>query len=245
MFSRSPNISHYSRANMSLWALMALQGGIINVSGLILGKHIVSHVTGHATLLGFWAMNHKASSLTLVFALFIPLSFLIGAMISGFFIDLPLQNKRPPHYTTVFALMGLVLLSATTLALVGCFGPYAQESWRHLPLLCLLGLYSGMQNAAVSLASGLVVRTTHLTGITTDLGTGLVRFLALKKEGPPKNKEAKANLMRVMIIVCFILGCALGTALLLKWQFWALLFPTSISLILFLLMMATAKIDRV
>ncbi len=46
-----------------------------------------------------------------------------------------------------------------------------KESYILLVLLCLA---SGLQNAAITSSSGRSVRTTHLTGLTTDLGLGSI-----------------------------------------------------------------------
>ena len=62
----------------------------------------------------------------------------------------------------------------------------------------------------ITSAFGAVVRTTHLTGITTDLGIGLVRLFTSSSlgdlAGPTRQRESRATIMRVGIISFFILG---------------------------------------
>ena len=42
----------------------------------------------------------------------------------------------------------------------------------------------GLQNALVTRVSGAVVRTTHMTGVLTDIGIELVRMRAWVRDGP-------------------------------------------------------------
>ena len=62
---------------------------------------------------------------------------------------------------------------------LGWFGEFGEplRLKRDYLLLALLCTASGLQNAVVSSLSGSIIRTTHLTGTTTDLGIGLIRVL--------------------------------------------------------------------
>jgi uncharacterized membrane protein YoaK (UPF0700 family) len=117
----------------------------------------------------------------------------------------------------------------------GAFGPFGEaiESRRGgYALLALLCLICGMQNATVSTVSRAVVRTTHLTGLTTDLGIGIARVLnktRLKKI----DEDIQANLMRVGIILFFGLGSVLGSLVFLKAGFRGFLLPAFITGCLF------------
>jgi len=103
-------------------------------------------------------------------------------------------------------------------------------------LVALLCFICGVQNAAVTLVSKSVVRTTHLTGITTDLDIGLIRVLN-KKRIKDINDEEKANRMRIGIILFFMCGSLLGVPVFQQFEFRAFLFPCFLSGCLFLLML--------
>ena len=90
----------------------------------------------------------------------------------------------------------------------------------------------GIQNGTVSLVSKSVVRTTHLTGVTTDLGIGLVRVLNARRLGGV-DEEGQANIMRIGEIACFGSGSAVGYGLFQAWAYRGFLFPMSVSGCLF------------
>ncbi len=71
-------------------------------------------------------------------------------------------------------------------------------------LACLCGA-CGLQNAAISSASGATLRTTHLTGITTYLGLGIVRAETRNLSDAQRSTERRANWLRVATIGAFTL----------------------------------------
>ena len=110
-------------------------------------------------------------------------------------------------------------------------GEKSLELRRDYTLLAVLCLVCGIQNGAVSLVSRSVVRTTHLTGLTTDLGIGIVRVLNARRLH--LGDEWKANFMRVGIIAFFISGSTLGYIAFARIGFRGFLFPCLISGTLF------------
>lgn len=117
----------------------------------------------------------------------------------------------------------------------GVFGEYSIEIRGNI-LLMLLCLVCGIQNGTISTVSRSIVRTTHLTGITTDLGLGIVRILYRNKLKDKIVDEDKANLMRVGIITSFVLGSIAGGFLFAYFRFHGFLIPVLISGSLFFLM---------
>uniref|UniRef100_UPI002E245368 YoaK family protein n=1 Tax=Marinobacter sp. OP 3.4 TaxID=3076501 RepID=UPI002E245368 len=84
----------------------------------------------------------------------------------------------------------------------------------------------GLQNAMATQYSGAVVRTTHLTGIFTDLGIMLGAFL--RGEGFDRRKA----LLFLIIISGFIAGGTLGAVLFEALRFKSLLVPGTVCLVL-------------
>jgi uncharacterized membrane protein YoaK (UPF0700 family) len=73
----------------------------------------------------------------------------------------------------------------------------------------LLLFAMGIQNSLVTKVSQSTVRTTHLTGLFTDLGIELSLLFFYKK--PEQQKKLKTNIyLRLSIISFFFLGCVLG-----------------------------------
>jgi uncharacterized membrane protein YoaK (UPF0700 family) len=122
----------------------------------------VSHLTGDISnftiSLARWSPAAKASLLAASTA---AAGFLLGAMLAGFAIHHPSLDFSRPYGRSVTAI-GVLFLTVS--AVVG-----------HWPLvgIGLAGCACGMQNALATHYRGLVLRTTHLTGMFTDLGISL------------------------------------------------------------------------
>jgi uncharacterized membrane protein YoaK (UPF0700 family) len=227
------SISRYTRSNVSIWMSMAFQAGVLNIGGFMACHRFVSHVTGFATFFGS-ELNQPGHTHPLRM-LQVPLFFLLGSMISGYLVDLRLKlHKRPKYYIAfgiIFALASLIFMGGLT----GYFGSFGEplEQTRDYTLLILLCLICGIQNGTITAVSGSVVRTTHLTGITTDLGLGIVRFFNREKLMGSIPDEGKANLMRIGIITSFGLGSAIGGFLFVRFGFGGFLVPVFTSGFLF------------
>ena len=214
---------------MTIWVILAFQAGLLNIGGFMACHSFVSHVTGFATLfgveLGMRSYGHAAG------LLLVPVCFLLGAMISGFLVDIRLKLGKDPKYHIVFGVLFLLILIVEIAGFNKMFGKFGEPLTlpRDYALLGMLCLICGLQNATVSLVSKSVVRTTHLTGVTTDLGIGLVRVMNRRLLGVEFEGEGRANLMRVGIISGFVLGSIAGFQIFRSWEFRGFIFPTLIS----------------
>lgn len=223
------SISTYTRTNMAIWMILGFQAGLLNIGGFMACHSFVSHVTGFATLFGVeWGASNYGHAAAL---LLVPGCFLLGAMISAALVDVRLQLGKKPKYYIVFGVLFLLILIVEIAGFNRWFGNFGEPLAlpRDYALLCMLCLICGLQNATVSLVSRSVVRTTHLTGITTDLGIGLVRLMNRGLLGVGAQNEGRANLMRIGIILSFVLGSMAGYKIFSAWQFRGFIFPTLIS----------------
>ncbi len=236
MLYGNQSISHYSPSNIIIWMIMAFQAGLLNIGGFLAGHKIVSHVTGFATFFGYEISTGSGNASSM---LIVPAFFLLGAMISGYFVDIRIKLLKKPRYYITFGFMFFLTCLIWFMGIVGKFGTFGEHSV-DLPdyvLLMLLCLVCGIQNGTISTVSRSIVRTTHLTGITTDLGLGIVRILYRKKLKDKIIDEDKANLMRVGIITFFVLGSIAGGYLFAHFRFHGFLVPVLISGSLFSLML--------
>ena len=103
-----------------------------------------------------------------------------------------------------------MLFEAVLLTLVGFSDSIFQnqENYFHIASYVLL-FAMGLQNALVTKASQSTVRTTHLTGLFTDLGIELSQLFFYKKT-EEKNKLSKSIYLKLSIITFFFLGCIIG-----------------------------------
>ncbi|MGE3262736.1 MAG: YoaK family protein [Bacteriovoracia bacterium] len=211
------------------WFLLSFSGGAINAGGFLATGRFVSHVTGFATLFGVDITNHQIQAAFGILS--VPLFFLLGAFLAGLLIDKPIYQGRQPHFDWVMGLSAFCLFFASAggeILQLGTFG-YALGLKENYVLLGLLCLASGLQNAAITSSSGRSVRTTHLTGLTTDLGLGLARIFAFDAKEPRLRAELRANYLRIGSIIAFIIGSAIGAWIFLKLGYRGFILPGLIS----------------
>jgi uncharacterized membrane protein YoaK (UPF0700 family) len=135
------------------------------------------------------------------------IAFCLGAMLSGLIIqDQTLQLGR--RYGVALALESLLLAAAIPMF-------KQQQIWGAL----LAATACGLQNAMVTTYSGAAVRTTHLSGMFTDLGIGLGHFL----RGMPL--PVRRLTLSMLIISGFLGGGVLGAWLYRHLGYDALLAP--------------------
>lgn len=193
--------------------ILALVAGLVNSIGLLGFKHqSISHLSGTATLLGTGIVN---STFTDVFHLFVVLvSFLVGAAVSGFFLRSD-SLKLGRNYSGLLFFEALILVGAL-------YFLTKDSSSGHY----LASAACGLQNALATTYSGAVIRTTHVTGIFTDLGI----MLGGKLRGEEFDK--RKALLFILIIGGFISGGTLGAYLFSLLKFQALFVPAGICLLL-------------
>lgn len=216
MFARTANLAEFNPAHVVIWFLLAFQAGAINTGGLMAFHRFVSHMTGFAShFAAELAMGHTTAAVGM---LSVPIFFLLGSVVSGLLIDRPLCLGRPPLVTWAAAIMTFLLFTAAFGGSAGWFGKFGAPEFAsaELTLIALLAMTAGIQNAAISSASGAVVRTTHLTGITTDLGVGLVRSWSSAYNQQVQRRESLANQVRVGLILSFLLGSGVSAYLYLR-----------------------------
>lgn len=211
------------------WFLLSFNGGAINAGGFLATGRFVSHVTGFATLFG---VHLGSNEVTTAFGILsVPLFFLVGAFTAGLLIDLPIHKGKNPHFDWVMGLCTLCLFFAAgggDFLNLGIFGETAHlsDSYTLLALLCLA---SGLQNGAITSSSHKSVRSTHLTGLTTDLGLGLAKLATFDLRESKYLHELRANYLRAGSIASFIVGSAFGAWIFIKFGYHGFMLPTVIA----------------
>lgn len=200
MISRLPKWVEYGAF------VLAIIAGYVNAVGLLGFQHqSISHLSGTATLFGTHMISSDSGTLLHLFGVLI--SFLLGAMISGILLA-GRTLKLGRHYDTLLMLEGgLLLLSFYWLDQGSYLGHFTASA------AC------GMQNALATTYSGAIVRTTHVTGLFTDLGILLGE--ALRGQGFDRRK----GFLFSIIIIGFILGGTLGAFGFASFHFKALIIP--------------------
>lgn len=169
---------------------LALIAGSVNAIALRGFNHQgVSHLSGSSTLLG---VELAAGNLPEVLHLaLILLSFVFGAVVSGFVIGGESLRLGRRYGVALLAESALLLAAMIFLNRGSLLGHYLASG------AC------GLQNAMTSTFSGAVVRTTHVTGLFTDLGVTLGLWL----------RGQRADQRRVVLYLTLIAGFILGGVL--------------------------------
>ncbi|MDF3029861.1 MAG: putative rane protein [Moraxellaceae bacterium] len=198
------------RANRHLGRVLAFVAGAANAGGFLAVQQYTSHMTGVVSAmadhiaLGQFAMALGGSALLVCFVL--------GSMVTALLVNW--ARDRDLH--SQFAMP--LLLEAVLLLLFGSTGHYIQEqipllyvSWTVL-LLCFM---MGLQNAIITKASNAEIRTTHVTGLVTDIGIGLGRLLYWQgHEAALEQVEANRQRLRLhgSLVLMFFLGGVIGAS---------------------------------
>lgn len=206
--------------NLKLASLLSFVAGIVNVTGLFALQRLTTNVTGH---FAFFAdeMAKKNFGYAWVYLLYI-FAFLAGAFFSNILIEIiSRKNVRfvnsIPVAIEVFILIFIAFLKPATIAN------------NVNTIACSLLFAMGLQNALVTSISNAVVRTTHLTGLFTDLGIELSQLLFFKKAEQQKKLLSSIRL-RFTIIFFFFLGCIGGGIMYLQYAMFSLLLAAVILL---------------
>ena len=184
--------------------------GMVNVVGYLGFEHqAITHLTGTTTLLGaalaggdLRAALHLGGVMT---------AFVLGAAVSGMIVqDSNLRLGR--RYGVALALVSLLLFVSI---------PMFERQW-------VLGAWCaaaacGLQNAMATTYSGAVIRTTHLSGMFTDLGIGLGHAV---RRRPLAVRRLRLSLL---IVAGFLLGSTLGARLFVLMEYRALAIPATLT----------------
>jgi uncharacterized membrane protein YoaK (UPF0700 family) len=193
--------------------ILAMVAGYVNVVGLLGFEHqSVSHLSGTATLFGASLINAPLNKSLILFGVLI--SFLIGSVISGWLLHAP-TLKLGRHYDTALVIeFGLLIITAYLLTHGKPYGHFFASA------AC------GLQNAMATTYSNAIIRTTHITGIFTDLG---IMFGSFLRGEPLDSRKLK---LFICIILGFILGGVLGAVMYAQFEYRSLYVPALSCLVL-------------
>lgn len=190
--------------NRQLGWLLAFVAGAINAGGFLAVQQYTSHVTGMVSAM---ADNLALGYLRLVLdGLVAVLSFLFGAMCCAILVHFARRKELASEYALPLMLEALLIL---------CFGLLGAQLSTFEGLLVpftvvLLCFIMGLQNAVVTKLSGAVIRTTHMTGIVTDLGIELGKLVYWNADHKPHQAPVKAQRDRILVLGGLLLAFFVG-----------------------------------
>jgi uncharacterized membrane protein YoaK (UPF0700 family) len=190
------------------WAL-AFVGGMVNVVGLLGFEHrAVTHLTGNTSMLAV-ALAERDIAAALQLAAIIG-AFIAGTVLSGFIIQESTLRLGRRYWVTLLLESLLLCIAVPLLQRSSVLG------------MCAAACACGLQNAMVSTYSGTVIRTTHLSGMFTDLGI----FLGHSLRGLPV--DARRRRLCLLIISAFLCGGIAGAVAFRSLGYATLFIPSSL-----------------
>ncbi len=196
------DVDRTTQANVRLGAVLAFVAGAANAGGFLAVGQYTSHMTGVlSSVADHLALGQLALALAGVAALG---AFLLGAMACAILVNWGLRRRLRSAY-------GLPLLVESVALLVfGLFGAGMQLfAPLFLPLtVVLLCFIMGLQNAVITKISKAEIRTTHVTGLVTDLGIELGKLVYINRQSGHTPVRANRQRLRLqaLLIGCFFAG---------------------------------------
>lgn len=165
-YSTSRNLSE----NIQLGSLTAFTAGMVNVASFMIFFSFSSNVTGYYALLAAEFVKENWYQVAVVFA-WIFLFFFGGFCSNLIVINFNRKNTYLAHAMPL-------LIEIMCLVAVGIYGEhFYTETLKETEILLALNIFAmGLQNGLTASISNFSVKTTHLTGATTDVGVLLSLF---------------------------------------------------------------------
>lgn len=222
------DVQRSPEANLRLGMVLTFVAGATNAGGFLAVGRYTSHMTG---IVSSVADDLVLGRITLALAGIVCLAaFVAGAMCTAVLVNWGLRQQLRSSYS-----LPLLLESGALLAF-GLFGT-AIAAWSQLfvPVtVVLLCFIMGLQNAVITKISKAEIRTTHITGLVTDLGIELGKLFYINRS---QNKlPVRANRQRLRIQTSLVLGFLLGGLLgALGFKYWGYITTVPLAALLWIL----------
>ncbi len=186
--------------NLRIASLLSFVAGIVNVAGFLAVQRLTTNVTGHFAFFvdEIFKLNFWQGFIYFLYIFF----FFLGSFVSNLIVEIISKTNDRLIYIIPTIIESLILF------FLAVFGQFLVSQNPDL-LACSLLFAMGLQNSLVTTISNATVRTTHLTGLFTDLGIELSQLFFYKQKDQ-KEKLYSSIKLRLTIITFFFLGGLLG-----------------------------------
>jgi uncharacterized membrane protein YoaK (UPF0700 family) len=190
------------RENLMLASSTAAVAGITNVVGMLTFLSFTTNITGHVANLSKHIVEQNFSEV-LIFLLWL-FMFFAGAFLSSFIVR-SLEDKSYYRAHSIPVIIEIIIM-----LFVAVYGHhFYQETQTEREIVIATILFSmGMQNSLVSTISGGLIKSSHLTGLFTDLGGDVAEWLHPNAE---KTEVVRNKIyIRFTILGFYLLGGIIG-----------------------------------
>ncbi|WP_131105311.1 YoaK family protein [Ornithinimicrobium sufpigmenti] len=192
------------RTNRHLAYLLAWVAGALNSVGFVAVGFYTSHMTGIVATVADQLV--LGGTHLVLFGLVALVAFVLGAMACAHQFNWARRRHRRDRFALVLFVEAVLILIVGALA--------EEVTWVHREWLIVatLGFVMGQQNALITKVSDATIRTTHITGMVTDIGIELGKMTYLKRAGDPDpvRGDLRKLLMLSTLVALFFVGGVLG-----------------------------------
>lgn len=195
----------HERADQQLGTILAFTAGAINAGGFLAVQQYTSHMTGIVSGMADGIVLGAHSFVLAGFGAVI--SFIVGAALCAMMVNYARRHQMHSIYAMPLFCEALLLL---------CFGFLGAKLNKidglFVPVtVMLLSFLMGLQNALITKLSKAEIRTTHITGIVTDIGIELGKMAYWNRSKLPSSftvtvDKKKLKMLSVLVIAFFIGG---------------------------------------
>lgn len=188
--------------DLALAGLMSSIAGALNAVGFLAAGSFTANMTGNVSAFADYLANGQLA-LALSF-LGLLIAFISGASMAALVVQL--GEKR--HLRSIYAVV--IIFEAALLLAVALIIPPHADAPQEITLVFSLSFIMGLQNATTTLISKARVRTTHVSGMATDVGIELAALLG----DPSSRQDARPKLkLHSLTLVSFAAGGVCGAFL--------------------------------
>lgn len=198
------DIHRSAETNLRLGCTLCAIAGATNAGGFLAVGQYTSHMTGILSSIADHLILGKIQ--LAVAAVALVMAFVGGAMTTAWMVNWSLRRQMRSAFARP------LLVEAALLLIFGIFGTAINHfAGLFVPLTVLLLCFiMGLQNAVITKVSHAEIRTTHVTGLLTDLGIELGKLLYFNR--PPFTQKVTANRGKLRIHALLV-GSFFGGAL--------------------------------
>ncbi len=215
------DVQRSPEANLRLGLVLSFVAGATNAGGFLAVGRYTSHMTGIvSSIADDLILGQVGLALAGIACL---LAFMLGAMCTAIMVNWGLRQRLHSSYSLPLMLESFALL------IFGLFGAaITAHSLIFMPMtVVLLCFIMGLQNAVITKISKAEIRTTHITGLVTDMGIELGKMLYINRMQDSTPVQVNRERLRVQgtLVTGFIAGGLIGA-----WGFKHLGYVTTIPL---------------
>ncbi|MCC6242972.1 MAG: DUF1275 domain-containing protein [Gemmatimonadaceae bacterium] len=184
-----------TRDNVHLGVGLAFVAGATNAGAFLAVQQYTSHMTGIVSAMAdAVVLGQRQIFVTSIGAL---AAFMLGAATTAIMVN----AARRRQLSSVYALP--LLLEAALLLVFGIVGVRLNNIHTHFvsATVALLCYMMGLQNAVITKISRAEIRTTHVTGIVTDIGIELGKVVYMNGPDVPRDERIVADRERLAVLV--------------------------------------------